>query len=204
MESLPQLAIIIIIKLSTKKFKLDLPALNSKAVLLLLIGLIGILPLMLTLVQKGFYMVPALPFIAIGLAIFIANDVYFLVHEKLLQSKLFPYFKFTFIILACISITLPITKIGKCSRDTEKLEDIRLLGSTLPNHSVINCSEDLLEDWSLQTYLSRYFYMSLDTRSPHTYYLCEKGVFESKKEEYSKGFIVIAPPLKAYYLLKRK
>jgi hypothetical protein len=42
---------------------------------LIAIGLSGALPLMLTMVQKSFYMVAALPMIAVGLAVWAAPQV---------------------------------------------------------------------------------------------------------------------------------
>ncbi len=202
-ESIIQIGIILIVKLSTKKFKLIFPSLNSKAILFLSIGFMGILPLMLTLVQKGFYMVPALPFIAIGLSIFIANEVYFLACEKLPESKFSNYLKSTFGLIAIVSIILPILNIGKFSRDKEKLRDIHLIGTILPNHAVINCSKELLSDWSLQTYLSRYYFISLDINAPHSYFLCDKSEFLSKKEAISKDFELLNLDLKEYCLLKK-
>jgi hypothetical protein len=175
MESGIMLGIAFIIKFSTRKFLLERTDHHAKALTFVFIGLLGILPLMLTLVQKGFYMVPALPFLAIGIAIYISPQSNMLV-TKLDTSKLRPALNLFFIALAIASITLPILNIGKISREKEVVEDAHHLADIFRGTTpVLNCSKELISDWSLQTYLARYGMISLDINQRQGFYLLNKA-----------------------------
>ena len=163
-----------IVKLSTRKHFFERTDHLVKEITFIGIGLLGILPLMLTLVQKGFYMVPALPYIAIGFSILIAPQVNMLV-TKLEQNKIMIALKILFLGMALTALILPIMNIGKYSRDKEKLEDVYQLTEILPaDGKVIDCSPELLKDWGLQTYLARYGMISLDINTTHKFYLQSK------------------------------
>lgn len=197
------LGIALIVKLSTRHMLLERTDHHARSISFLMIGALGILPLMLTLVQKGFYMVPALPFLAIGVAVYISPQINILI-TKLDKSKLLPSLKFIFIAVAIASITLPVLNIGKTSRDQDKLADIHLIGRTIPEKSVINCSPELLTDWSLQTYLVRYYFISLDINVDHDHYLCSKQEFESESKELLENYTIELNDLNSYVLLKKR
>lgn len=200
-ESGIMIGIVLIVRLAARKLQLERTEHSTKAISFFAIGLLGILPLMLTLVQKGFYMLPALPFIAIGFSVLIAAQVNLFLF-KLGQSKFINVLKTLAILLAITAITLPILNFGKSSRDKEKLEDIHLLGTAIPERSVINCSKELIGDWSLQTYLSRYYFISLDIDSPHEYYLSSKQEFNAQKQMFLDKYEVLSNDLNSYTLLK--
>jgi 4-amino-4-deoxy-L-arabinose transferase-like glycosyltransferase len=201
LESGIMVALVLIVRLCTRRFTAERTEHQTKAITFFMIGLLGTLPLMLTLVQKGFYMVPALPFIAIGFSILIAPQLNIL-FTKLKSSKLLNVLKVAFILLAITSITLPVLNIGRSSRDKEKLEDIHRIGSMLPERSVINCSKEFLGDWSLQTYLSRYYFISLDINETHDYYLCDKKEYTNNSELFKLNYEVLDDKLDHYVLLK--
>lgn len=203
MESGIMIGIVLIIRFSTRKLQLERIEHSTKTFTFLMIGLLGVLPLMLTLVQKGFYMLPALPYIAIGFSILIAPQVNMILF-KLCQSKLDGALKTVCIVMAILSIALPILNIGKSSRDKQKLEDIHLLATAIPAKSIVNCSPQLLTDWSLQTYLSRYYFISLDINSSHEFFLYNKEEFNSKREELLKDYEVLSNDLTYYTLLRRR
>jgi 4-amino-4-deoxy-L-arabinose transferase-like glycosyltransferase len=194
-------ALVLIVRLCTRKFTAERTEHPTRSITFFLIGLLGILPLMLTLVQKGFYMVPALPFIAIGFSILIAPQVNIL-FTRLEESKLLPALKIIFILVAITTITLPVINLGKSSRDKELLEDIHRMGAVIPEKSVINCSKEFISDWSLQTYLSRYYFISLDINIPHDYYLCNKNEYREKKSLYDENYEVVDDKMHNYTLLR--
>jgi hypothetical protein len=201
-ETLILIGIVLLTKLSVKELKLKTKATKNMGYIFLLIGLLGVIPLMLTLVQKGFYMVPAFPFIAIGFALLIVNEVDHFINSKLLVYKGIKWIKVSFVSLFVFSLILPITQIGKYSRNEEILKDIYVAGNLIPERSVINCSLELERDWTLQTYLSRYFFISLDVNADHSYYLCDQKEYQNDPEKF-KNFQRIASDMKLYVLLKR-
>jgi len=201
-ETLILIGIVLLTKLSMKELKLKTKATTNLGYIFLLIGLMGVIPLMLTLVQKGFYMVPAFPFIAIGFALLLVNEVDHLISTKLLAYKGIKWVKVCFVLLFVFSLILPITQIGKYSRNEEILKDIYVAGKLIPERSVINCSLELEKDWTLQTYLSRYFFISLDVNADHAYFLCDQNEYQSDSEKF-KNFQLVPSEMKLYVLLKR-
>lgn len=203
-EILLDIGLIILIKRATRKFELASKPILKEVYILFFIGLAGVLPLMLTLVQKGFYMVPALPFIGMSLALLISNDVSFLVHDKLAPSKGLNFIKTLSITLIAVAVILPLTKIGKTSRDKITVHDVHVLGKQIPNRSIINCSEDMMQDWPLQTYLSRYYFISLDLDETRPYLVCSKSVFDKDPSKFTGQYEKIKSDMELYYLLKKK
>lgn len=203
-EILLDIGLIILIKRAARKFELASKTILKEVYILFFIGLAGVLPLMLTLVQKGFYMVPALPFIGMSLAVLVANDVSFLVNDKLAPSKGINFIKTLAIALISIAVILPLTKIGKISRDKITVHDVHVLGKQIPNRSVINCSEDMMQDWPLQTYLSRYYFISLDNNKKRKYLICSKSVFDKEPLKYAAQYEKLKSDMELYYVLKRK
>jgi hypothetical protein len=203
-ECLPMISIAILLKWRLKNRVLLSRENNPVAFQFIIIGLMGVMPLMLTLVQKGFYMLPALPFIAIGFSVFIISEIQFLTHNldgNALFKKVFSVFSALIFVLAII---LSIFNVGKFSRNESLLKDIHTLGKLIPKHSVINCTYDLQRDWSLQTYLSRYYFISLDTNNPHSYYLADKTEFETFDSTQFNDFDVLENRLNHFILLKKK
>jgi hypothetical protein len=84
------------------------------------------------------------------------------------------------------------------------LEDVHQLGKIIPSRTVINCTYDLQRDWSLQTYLSRYYFISIDTNEPHDYNLADKQEYDSQKNQSLKDYLVINQDLNQYILLKKE
>lgn len=167
------------------------------------IGLLGVMPLMLTLVQKGFYMLPALSFVATAFAVFISREIHDLCSRLLSSGNRNRILKWTGIVLLLTSLSITVLNIDKYSRNESLLKDIHAAGQLIPPHSVINCTYDLQRDWSLQTYLSRYYFISLDTNAPHEFYLADKAEYTLQKNGELKEFRVISDRFEQFVLLQR-
>ncbi|MEZ4720971.1 MAG: hypothetical protein R2813_03735 [Flavobacteriales bacterium] len=139
--------------------------------LFIVIGLAGTLPLMLTPIQKGFYMVPALAFFAIGIAMIIKPYAAKLEHriarKRIVQSMT--------IVALLISIGLSGFSVGKTKRHESMLHDVYAIGKIVPPGTVIQVPRKIWDGWSLQTYFIRYFNISLDPYNQWEYYLCESN-----------------------------
>ncbi len=203
-ESLIMAGLVVMVRYYYTKQKLTRASLDHLAYTFFFIGLLGILPLMLTLVQKGFYMLPALPYIAFGFSLLMANETVFLLQKAFHTQKRVMILTNVAFGIALLAIVLSASNIGKYSRNEELLTDLHKVGSLVPQHEVINCTYDLQKDWSLQTYLSRYYYISIDTNTPHTYYLSSRQEFEQHQAEMTSKYAVVSSDLGLFILLKRK
>lgn len=142
---------------------------RGRAMAMLLIGLSGVLPLMLTMVQKSFYSVAALPLVTTGLACLAAPAVAHLV------ERTSPAVRRSLLLLGRIAVAGVLVAsaflFGRPSRDADMLHDVDLLGAALPDHALVGVDHALWEEWNLQCYLMRFHGVSLSTRTRTDWYL---------------------------------
>lgn len=136
-------------------------------------GFCGIIPMMLTLVQRGFYMVPAFPFFAIALA--------FLISPIVVKFKS-PYWwnirtQWTLtILLLLLSFSLAYLNYGKVWREKEQMYLEREIGSKIPAGELVGADAVLWDNWTFQTALMRYHRVSIIKNDPsRKYYIDAPG-----------------------------
>lgn len=184
LELLPLIIISTLTYLISRKKSFITPDKEKKSEILLwtFVGLSGSLPMMLTPVQKGFYLVPALAYFAIAAAIFNAGPIenfFGKIHQK--------YHKKIFILSLILFISVYIfsfLQIGKTSRDKEILEDIYIIGEQIPRQSIVTTTPELWQNWNVQCYFMRYFIISLDPGTEYDYFVAPKN--EKINPKYTK------------------
>jgi hypothetical protein len=142
----------------------------------LLIGLAGALPLMVTLEQRGFYLVTTIPFFAIAIAMWLAPRLTLLINKIPIEHVGFKIAKATTLLLLLISIVFSVMQIGKFKRDEGLLKDIYTIGTIVPHKSIINMPKDMVNDWSIVCYFERYLDISLEDENKHTYFVIRKDL----------------------------
>lgn len=174
MNILPQLGLIIIVLFIAriKKAKQEV-SFNKTAFFFIVVGLAGTLPLMVTLVQKNFYMTPALPFFAIGLSMLIAPYATILVAKVSGSRNGYKSLLITGVVILLFSLGFTASQIGKTSRNKELLHDVYAIGKIVPEYSVVSIpnNPDVWNQWDLQCYLIRYFNISIDPNALHPFYM---------------------------------
>jgi hypothetical protein len=142
----------------------------------ILTGLSASAPLMLTLVQKGFYFVPSLPFFAIASALMIAPMVLSMIQRIDVKSK--GYFAFLFISFAAFSASIVITGMqkGKFSRNKDLLHDVYTIGKLLPPGSIVTVPSEMWNNWDLQCSMIRYTNISVETSHNREYRISDRMV----------------------------
>jgi hypothetical protein len=144
-----------------KKTKHQIVSFEKKWTLFFIsLGCCGVLPLMVTLEQRGFYMVTALPCFAIGLAIIIASTINDWI--PIFEDKIIAWLKPINVISSIALLAVVFFCIGKYKRDEPSLSDIFAFGKIVPAQSKIGIGADLLEDWGTGCYLQRYFLIEVD------------------------------------------
>jgi 4-amino-4-deoxy-L-arabinose transferase-like glycosyltransferase len=187
-ELLPQilLAIIIFLVAKIKKIKTYFSEQIRESLFFILIGLSASAPLMLTLVQKGFYFVPSLPFFAIGIALLIAPVTSNLTERINPQKK-----KFKILLLLCSLLFVATTVFafmqkGKTSRNQEMLHDVYLIGTVVPKQTTVTIPGNMWDEWDLKCYLVRYFNISVEPDYQLQYYIQDKLMDANIPPEYKK------------------
>lgn len=147
---------------------------KKEIILFFLIGISASFPLMITLEQRRFYLLPSLPFFAIAFAL-IAAPVLLKLFEKV-QTRTFRIFKLLSFILLLFSVLYSSFQIGKTGRDEDKLHDIYTLGKVIPRGSCAKVYPETWNDWSLHNFFVRYFNISLISNNiAFDYFIVEKA-----------------------------
>ncbi len=172
LELLPPLILtVLIIFLSYKKFQTSILSNLKKhqqySIFFFIIGLSGSLPLMLTMVQKGFYMVPSFPFFAITFGI-VSSQFIIPIWSYINTTFSNKSITRTLIILNFLLLIITISLAGTPKRDKELLEDIKKVAKIIPLHDTITIENRYFQtEWSFICYLGRIGQISVEGLNCH-------------------------------------
>ncbi len=157
---------------------------KKEAIFFFVIGLSGILPLMVTLEQRGFYLVTGLPFITIAMALLTLDGAQVL-HQKIQNRLLAKRLVLALtILLFAGTVVATIALAGTPKRDADMLHDVALIGKHCGPSEVVSTNSSTWSNWSLQGYLMRYHAISLsklDTAA--SFFIVLDG--ETRPQDYS-------------------
>jgi hypothetical protein len=134
----------------------------KKSLVFISLGLTGVLPIMISMKQSGFYFLPAYPLFSIGTCILMYPFIDSLLVRIDYGSKRFIFFKWLSYILFSAGIFLAVWYSDGYSRDRNKIKDAYSVLAVIPSGTIINISPDMYEDWSLHAYYARFKNVSLD------------------------------------------
>lgn len=133
----------------------------------LILGFMGVLPIMVSMKQSSFYMQAALPFFALAFGHLSLS----MVNVKLLEIK--PKTRNWMIIVSSIillvGMVLNVSHIGKYGRDEAFLVEMKKALKEIPENEIIEISPENFSQWSWHAYFMRYGKVSLDASRPHPY-----------------------------------
>jgi 4-amino-4-deoxy-L-arabinose transferase-like glycosyltransferase len=179
-ELLPTMIVCLLIWLLSKKYKAkneQYPESKKKILWLFAIGLSGALPLAITTEQRGFYLLTTLPFFALGISAWIVprlNTLFANIPEKKMPYKIFSY---SVIIFLFISLVFCMMQIGGFKRDKELLDDVYQIGSIVPKGEIMSSDAKTRDNFGIEAYLVRYFYISLETPDKRYHYFLTQKEF---------------------------
>ena len=168
------LAVILFLWWGRKNSERNRNGLNRrKAMFFLLFALTGILPVMISLKQSGFYILPVYPFVAMAMALFAVDFVRSLVgraegNRKIRQVLTWiPASIFFLSVLSCIFFA------NHYGRDKVRLQDIERIAARMEPGDILSMHPAMWDDYSLYGYFARFRHLSLDVRKEamHTYYI---------------------------------
>lgn len=164
-ELLPALGVcfILIIWGWCKKFPMSALKTNSKtALLFFLLGLNGVIPIMISMKQSGFYILATFPFFAISIGAMFTPLIEFVFDDKFYKTKRFLFFKWiSFGIFIC-GVALSVYFANHIGRDKNKINDMYMVIDIIPAGTTINILPNMGQDWSLHGYYARYKNIALD------------------------------------------
>jgi hypothetical protein len=176
--------------------------LRNQGIAFILLGLSGVLPIMISMKQSGFYILATFPFFAIGFGM-----LFFPFANALLEKIHYPSRRFSvfgglsyFVFLAGLFLVIYFS--GTPGRDQNKIDDTHRVLSLLPEGSIINIHPELWHDWSLQAYYARNKNVSLDpnTANRRKFLLVLKSQFS---DTLSLHYTPVNLSLREYALFRR-
>ena len=186
---LPLSIVAIVLWIVWKKWRQLLPDTRHKrlALTFLVCALGGVLPIMISMKQSGFYILPTFPIFALGLAFLIEKSVATWMKNANLITESKNFFTYPGISALLVGIALNLTAYGGFDRDEDKLQDMHRIVAKLQEEiaktpeigaiQVLGVSEELWNNWSIQAYFQRYYGIALDPNDiqEHAYILVEDG-----------------------------
>jgi len=133
----------------------------------LVLGLSGVLPIMLSVKQRDFYILAAMPFFALACGHFSLSMVNAFMLKMTSSLR-----KWLFLGACCIvllGVVLNFVHIGKYSRDEALLVEMKKALAEIPENEVIGVAPEDFSQWSWHAYFMRYGSISLDDKLTHKY-----------------------------------
>lgn len=147
---------------------------------LLFIGACGSLPMMISLKQADYYMLAAMPFFALALALWALPN---LTELLTISSKTSIWNKIAYgILVLCLGISLSFW--GKIGREKTLIQDIKTLTPLLQSQKLVSIAPQMTEEWEIHAYFARYLKLGLDAGTLQPYFLVKKGLDFTPPLEY--------------------
>lgn len=179
MELLPAIVITVFSAVIFKIKKLNIASSQDTTRNILLFFMLGAsasFPLLLTSVQRGFYLLPAFPFFAITFALLIAPHYQYLIKKVNPSGKTYRLLFKSSLLLPIFVLTITTLQIGKTSRNQTTITDVNLIGSMINTRTIIDVTPSVYNNWEFQFYMLRKFNSYLRvTNEPGTVYYISKN-----------------------------
>ncbi len=174
LEILPFIALLFILKFVLKsKVNYENSEKETKWIrFLILISLLGVIPIMISLKQRSFYILTVYPFVAISIAIYF-KSLFEYINQRLENFKYRSIVTFT---LPLVTLGLIIFSSQQIGRDENEVKDIKSITKITGGNLTIGVSNEIRYDWSVIAYFSRYGNINLDVNNTSNKY------FVSRKE----------------------
>ena len=163
---------------------------------LIAIGFSGVLPMLISLKQRDFYIVSAYPFFVLAIALLVAPFLMSLLSKLETNTKTEKTVKIVSVLLLCVSLTITVAQKGRIGRDKEMITAIKSISQVLPRGSIIAIPIELNNDWSLRGYFARYHSVGL------TFELEAANYYLSDKDTTLQGFEKVTINSSSYQLFR--
>lgn len=163
---------------------------SNKSILFVFFGLAlsAVLPIMISMKQSGFYILPSYPFFMVCFTLLFEKQFLYLTNYLTTTGKILNRFTFSVLSLLVLGITLTSYFAFGYGKDRNKVHDMRIISQTIPNKTMVTICPNLLDDWSLFAYYKRYKLIDFDVNYFRKYLLTNKNTCTDYKipRNYSK------------------
>jgi 4-amino-4-deoxy-L-arabinose transferase-like glycosyltransferase len=199
-EFIPVFVLILIACLySLNKIRLQNdPKKKKLAIAILIIAVSGSFPFAITLEQRGFYLVPSLPYYVIALSLFFSEQLFFL-QQKVISLFGIKWISVAILILFLGAVTYWIISPFRFKRDETRILDLKLISPYLHQNDTISVDESMWNDTALQAYLYMQKKVSVEGNGSHSLFIHDREHGAGPYEKYEKVNI----PTRQYDLYRK-
>lgn len=180
---------------------------KNTAFFFLIIGIVASLPMLLSVKQRTFYLVPSLPFYVLSVSVLIYPIYISLTDKWKVGAKGVRYFKMiSAVIIAGLCIYLG-SKFGQVGRNHELIYSMKYIGTQFPKRQTFGICAEADKDYEFLAYLQRYNEMEIDpVFYTQEYVLIDNNLCNSQVQPIvtEMGFEQQPFELERYSLYKRK
>lgn len=172
-ELLPSLAVAVLLIGLAKIFKHKIDGArsnNAHFFFYLLIALSATLPVVLSVKQRAFYIIPSFPFFALAAASILYPYYKTLVLERTLPANVNRYLNILYVVMAIGIIVFTGSKYNTIGRDKEVVADVKEISRIVPVNTVIGACPFMSTDFSFLAYIQRYNRLEIRTKFRHRPY----------------------------------
>ncbi|MCB0700820.1 MAG: glycosyltransferase family 39 protein, partial [Chitinophagaceae bacterium] len=175
--------------------------------LILLIALSASAPIMLSLKQRSFYLIPSIPYYVLALSLFIYPYFINVTDRWRISGKKLNRFHLA-VFAAFVSLAFYLgNKAGQPGRDKEMIHEIKQLTAIIPEDTKVGMCDEIQKEFGFLAYLQRYNKIEV----AHVYYEAEYALIYNNvcKDEFRNmlvrfGFKQVEENLAQYEIYKRK
>ena len=131
----------------------------------LILGLTGVLPIMLSVKQRDFYMLAALPFFALAFGHLSLSMVNMMLLE--IKPKTRNWMMIASSVVLLVGMVLNISHIGKYGRDEALIEEVKNRMAEADGENIIEITPEEYTQWAKHAYYMRYGKISLNPNEQH-------------------------------------
>lgn len=195
---IPAICLGVILLYFWKKKLLVFDTHHSKlALTYILLAFCGVLPIMISLKQRSFYIMTVFPFFAIAMAALVVPTI----TTWTMPSTGRKWASWITASIVEVALILNIYFCGKIGRDLEILPDEHLLMKEIPTHSTVNIEEDLSTNYSFIFYFARYKDVDLEKGNQEQMKIVPT---ENKNKYLEEGYELVNTGATNYSLLRKK
>lgn len=175
-ELIPQIILALIIILVSKSRKTNIPLTgdHKKILFFFLTGLSAAAPLALTMVQRGFYLVPSFPYFGLGFAILVSPAILAFRNKIIADHKKLRIYSISAVAVLLFAIGFSATRIGEISRAKEAIHDVHVIGKLVPAGTEIEVNQESADPF-IECFFIRYYNISLFNEVPKDYLMLKKS-----------------------------
>jgi hypothetical protein len=166
---------------------------------LLLIAVSGSFPFAITLEQRGFYLVPSLPYYILGLSLLFNQHLLFF-QQKIISLLQLKWVSIAVLILFPGAMAYWIISPTRFKRDESRIPDLKFINPYLRQGDTVSVDESMWNDTALQAYLYMQKKVSVEGNNDHNLFIHDREHGPGPDAGYEKVNI----PTLQYDLYRRK